>query len=293
MLAALKYAKFNSPIARRVLSLLYRENNDYRIPLGPLRGLRLHYDRTVNYHAILGLWDIEAYRFLERVLKDVNWMGPDRVIADLGANIGLFSLFASRRLAGKWGHVFAFEPAPYAASVLRKNLLLNSVGNVEIVEAACADKQGEIDFYLGHHHHTSSLLADWAANGGGPAPKIRVPAVTLDDFFFGETKRPAPDFIKMDIEGGGVLALGKMIQCVERKRPLLWIESHSPSEDRAISDLMLRTEYLAYRLQTRTGVTQPGATHPDPEGVWGTLLLYPSEFAALRRRLNPVAMKLS
>jgi len=283
VLSGLRYAKFNSSLARRVLSLLYRENADYRVPFGPLRGYRLHYDRAINFHSVLGLWDLEAYRFLKAVLEDAGWIGPDRIVADVGANIGIFTLWASRRLAGKRGKVFAFEPAPYALKVLKKNLALNSIERVEIIEAACADRSGEIDFFLGHHHHTSSLLADWAANGGDPAPRIRVPSATLDEFFSG---REAPDFIKMDIEGGGVLALTKVGACLERKRPLLWIESHSPKEDRAISGLMNQADYRAYRLQTRTAVRHPDSTHPDPDGVWGTLLLYPSEFSALRRRLS-------
>ncbi|MGH9172983.1 MAG: hypothetical protein ACRD1H_01430, partial [Vicinamibacterales bacterium] len=55
------------------------------------------------------------------------------------------------------------------------------------------------------------------------------------------------------------------------------IESHTPDEDRAISRLITAHDYCAYRFTNRRIVTHPSETHPDPEGVWGTLLLYPRE----------------
>ncbi len=249
-------------MARRVLALLYKEGEAYRIPFGPLKGLRLHYDRAINYHAVLGLWDLEAFDYLKDFVRE------GMVVADVGANIGLFSLWAARRGT----RVYAFEPAPYAVGILRKNLELNHIDSVEIAELACSDRKGEIDFFLGHHHHASSLLPGWASDGGPPTEKLIVPTETLDGFF---ADRGYPDFIKMDIEGGGVLALEGMEKCLTSKRPLVWIESHTPDEDSAISRLCLRHGYQAYRLQTRSLVENLRATHPDKTGVWGTLLLFP------------------
>lgn len=44
---------------------------------------------------------------------------PGSIVADLGANIGYFTLLAAR-LAGKDGHVYAFEPEPRNYSYLVK-----------------------------------------------------------------------------------------------------------------------------------------------------------------------------
>lgn len=67
-----------------------------------------------------------------------------RVIFDVGANFGAFALpFA--KLAPN-ARLFAFEPNPRTAVALRQNLVLNSVPNVVVVEAAVADQDGEMMF---------------------------------------------------------------------------------------------------------------------------------------------------
>jgi hypothetical protein len=57
----IRYAQFNSALLRKCLSYCFREGAPYRVRFGPIRGMRLYYDRSVNFHAILGLWDVEEY----------------------------------------------------------------------------------------------------------------------------------------------------------------------------------------------------------------------------------------
>ena len=109
------------------------------------------------------------------------------------------------------------------------------------------------------------------------AEKIAVPTVTLDDFIYGAAAHRPPDFIKMDIEGGGTFALPGCAHCLQEQRPLLLIESHTPGEDRAISQVLLTFNYQAFRLNDWRWVLQRAETHPHPQGVWGTLLVCPIE----------------
>src|SRR5690348_15820744 len=87
---------------------------------------------------------------------------------------------------------------------------------------ACADKTGTMDFFIGFHHHSSSLDAEWARGEMDAAERVTVPATTLDDFFLQE-KRAAPDLIKIDIEGGGTAALPGAKKCFAEKRPVVLI----------------------------------------------------------------------
>jgi hypothetical protein len=112
-----------------------------------------------------------------------------------------------------------------------------------------------------------------------------VEGITLDDYFFGDVPRPSPNLIKMDIEGGGVEALPGCERCIRAKRPVILIESHTPQEDRAISDVILGHGYCAYRMNEGKWVEAPGEVHPDPRGVWGTLLLFPAESEERFRQL--------
>ena len=182
--------------------------------------------------------------------------------------------------AASAGKVFAFEPNASVLQILRTNLDLNHVDNAVVVEAACGDSTGTTDFYVAAHHHSSSLHADWA-NSDGPAQKTTVVVTTLDAFFNHETGRHPPAFIKIDIEGGGTHALPGARRLFAENRPFCLIEFHTPEEDRAISNLLRNFDYRGYRLNDHRWVLNPENTHPDPHGVWGTLVLAPADTTRL------------
>lgn len=267
----------SSRLARAALALWYRPGRAYRVPFGPLRGARLHYDRAMTYRAMLGLHDA-AILGVVRDLLAARSRRRDRgplTVCDVGANVGYYSLGLSRWV-GPEGRVVAFEPCATARALLRTNLALNGCANVEVIAAACCDREGPVTFFEGIRHDQSSLDAGWALGQGGTAAGQVVPGLSLDGFF-ASRPGPGPDFIKVDIEGGGVLALPGAARCAREARPTWLIESHTPAEDRAIGELAFRQRYAAFRLADHCWVRDLDQTYPDPHGVWGTLLLCPVE----------------
>jgi FkbM family methyltransferase len=272
-LADLSDFKFNSSVARALLSNVYREGNVYKIPFGPLRGSRLVYRKAVNFHTILGLWDTDVFRFLHTLTMKSNVIDRHSLVADVGANLGFYSLWFAQRFRS----VLAFEPAPEAVALLRSNLAANEAHNVTLVEAACGSHDGTLEFFVAGHHHRSSIHESWAMGADDARPtKITVPVVALDSYC-SKQARDFPDLIKMDIEGGGTAALPGAAKCFEMKRPFLLIESHTPDEDAAISSVLTGNDYEAYRFDTRTWVDRRDETHPNPGGVWGTMFACPAE----------------
>ena len=178
----IRYARFHAGLGRHILGLLYRPGKPCRVCFGPLRGLRLQYDRSINFHAILGLWETEVFDVLHRVFVRSSLLAKDCTVADVGSNIGYYSMWFSK-VAATAGHVYAFEPNPEVARFLRRNMELNGVDNVELVDSACGDHVGTTEFFLASHHHCSSLHADWAGVKEGEARTITVPMTTLDAFF--------------------------------------------------------------------------------------------------------------
>lgn len=269
----IRYLRFNSAVARRALQLVYAPDYPHRVLFGPLRGLLLHYDRSVNFHVILGLWDNEIFRTLNKILIKGGLLPQDCVVADVGSNIGYYTLWFSQ-VALDNGRVYAFEPNPDILPVLECNLKLNRANNARLVRSACGDRDGSIDFFVAKHHHCSSLDAAWAGEGSN---KITAQLTKLDTFFAPGSGRRPPAFIKMDIEGGGTFALPGCYRIFRDTRPYLLIESHTPAEDRAISRVLCDFGYRAYRLTDRAWVQRPDEIHPQKDGVWGTLLLIPAE----------------
>jgi FkbM family methyltransferase len=275
-LTDIRYARFNSSLARHLLGLFYRPGRVYRLRFGPLRGLRMRYHPSVGFHAILGFLDAETFDLLDKVFVRSNLLAKGASVADVGGNIGYYTMWLCT-VAVTQGRVYSFEPSVDAVKFLRDNLKLNRITNADIVESACGDRVGTADFFLSSDHHSSSLHAQ--AN----ARRMTVPITTLDAFFAPETARRAPSFIKFDIEGGGTYALSGCRRIFGESRPFILIESHTPDEDKAISNVLRDFGYLGYRLNDKRWVENPHATHPDKDGVWGTLLLIPSE------RCEPVA----
>lgn len=286
LLEKIRYAKFNSYILRQCLSCWYKEGRDYRIPFGPLRGLKMHYDRTINYHAILGLWEKENFAVLSKVFVKSGLFGSAMTAYDVGADIGTYSLWCARTIS-RDGMVYAFEPSPQILPTLKKNIELNGFSNIGVIERACADRAGSAEFLVGAHHHTSGLHLSPHESASERTRMISVTTTTLDEFFCGSEPHQAPDIIKMDIEGGGVLALKGCAKSIDARRPFFIIESHDPGEDAAISAIVTSHEYDAFRITDHAWVKRSEATYPDPEGIWGSLLLCPHErFAQVARILD-------
>jgi FkbM family methyltransferase len=150
-----------------------------------------------------------------RVVK--SRLEPGDVFIDIGANIGYFSLLASR-LVGAAGRVIAFEPVPQTREELLTNVRLNRAGNVTVRNEAVADSAGEARFFVGpaDHRGISSLRSLDDASGVLSVRKAR-----LDDLVPAEVN---VGLIKMDVEGAEYLALQGMQERLRRDHPDLVIE---------------------------------------------------------------------
>lgn len=72
-------------------------------------------------------------------------VGPGDTVIDIGANIGTFSLKASK-LVGNSGKVVSFEAHPNTAAILERNVALNDSNNIIVIRAAVGERNGEVFF---------------------------------------------------------------------------------------------------------------------------------------------------
>jgi len=264
---------FNSALIRWGLSKYYKPGHFYTIPFGALSGIKIWYDRSINYHAMLGVWERSNFAALKYVLSKLLKDRKNIQVFDIGANIGLYSLFLAKY--SKSIDVTAFEPVADTVELLRKNLQANHFDRIKVVQMAAADLDGDVTFYIGHHHK-SSLEKDWTSDRGTSAVReIRISSIKLDTFVDRSTE--SPDFIKIDVEGGGGKVLQGASHLLETKRPVILIESHAAYEDRAIINMLKDHHYKAYRIDDGRWVKNSTNDYRDSQGVWGTMLLFPRE----------------
>jgi FkbM family methyltransferase len=174
---------------------------------GGLRGRRWIVGSAIH-RCWLGFYEFEKQKWIAREVR------PSRIFWDVGANVGFYSLLASK-LVGT-GKVFAFEPAPRNLSYLRKHLELNRVSNVEVLATAVSDRNGASSFEI----EETGFMGHLSREG-----TITVPTATLDSMVE-EGRILPPDYVKMDIEGGEFLALRGSAHTFHRFRPILFLATH-------------------------------------------------------------------
>jgi FkbM family methyltransferase len=133
----------------------------------------------------LGLFEPAETRVVAEFLK------PGDTFIDVGAHIGWFTTIASRQV-GADGAIIACEPYPPNAAALKRNLALNNVRNVRLVEMALGSEPGELS--LGAATDSGSITAlDW-----GQGERTTAAMTTLDEV---AADVPAITLLKMDVEG--------------------------------------------------------------------------------------------
>lgn len=153
------------------------------------------------------------------------------VVVDLGANIGYFSLLASR-LTGSQGKVFSFEPEPKNYNYLKKNIELNNYNHAQPFQKAVSDKNGTTKLFICDYdtgHHTINKQDGIQAYSRGRIVKERsidIETVALDNFLKERTNRV--DVIKMDVEGAEMLALSGMDRVLKDNKDIKMIAEFFP-----------------------------------------------------------------
>jgi FkbM family methyltransferase len=141
-------------------------------------------------------------------------------IVEVGANIGLLTVPGGKATAAPYR---AVEPHPITASVLRRNLELNGLNHVSVVEAAAMPDatRGTVELVEPASDPFETSGAAAVAEAGGhrfPGRARRVQAVPIQDL------AGSADLIKLDVEGMELPLLGALKPLLLRRRPTMMIE---------------------------------------------------------------------
>lgn len=177
--------KCKNYLTKKILSdVLYRKFHPEHITLSID-------DKTAQFHT--GMANQE-YDFLsdfnhekQIIQKFINDLTTDDVVYDIGANVGLYSVFSGKILND--GQIIAIEPQPAAVPILYKNLLLNCK-DFKIFQIGASNRSG-----FGKIQVTPSSDADIDAKSG-----VNIPLNKISNLA-NSPSLPDPTVAKIDVEG--------------------------------------------------------------------------------------------
>ena len=183
---------------------------------------------------------------------------PGDSVWDVGANVGLFS-FAAAVAAGPHGRVLAVEPDTTLVRLLRRSARVNpDHAVVEVLPAAVADGLGVGRFHIARRNRSTNHLDGFGTTQTGGTRSIElVPTMTLDWL---ATSLPAPDVIKIDVEGAEMRVLAGASGLL-RTHPTIICEVAGANAV-ALQELLTSYGYTLYDGEELASRRVPSATAP-------------------------------
>lgn len=157
--------------------------------------IKINYRNDSDLSVIDEIFVDRMYRSTESIIP--NLRSP---ILDIGAHIGLFSIYASA--LNPQVKIIALEPEPENFKLMKENLKLNHCKNVTAVQHAVilSESEGRVErsprtttLYLNANSHNHSTFYK-------TTNPIDVPAITLENLIT-KNKLDKIGLLKMDIEG--------------------------------------------------------------------------------------------
>ncbi len=151
---------------------------------------------------------------------------PGMTVVDMGANVGFYTAQMSRRV-GPTGKVYAFEPDPFCAELLRERARRLRLTNVLVENFALGAQEGEATLFCSNRDRAENCTH--VLEPAVPVETIRVPVTSLDAYCRDHRIEPI-DALKMDVEGDEVSTLRGMRGIMTRRPPAWMFIEFSPAQ---------------------------------------------------------------
>ncbi|MEO1367643.1 MAG: FkbM family methyltransferase, partial [Acidobacteriota bacterium] len=141
-----------------------------------------------------------------------------------GANVGYYAAHFAR-LVGSAGQVICLEANPVCAYFLRANLIDLGLDQARILPAAALHVNGMTRFSVNYGNTNLGTAETSGFFHHKPGQEIAVGCFSLDHLI-ADFGLPAPDFLKIDVEGAELQVLEGMERTLQDHRPTFLLELH-------------------------------------------------------------------
>jgi len=264
--------------ARRALT---KEYFDYEVESG--MRLRLHFDSAIARDIYCHDHELAERALLRRFLR------PGDTFVDVGANLGLYSVLASR-LVGPDGLVFSFEPDPKVYARLLFNLEANDCSNVRTFQLALSSLDETRAMQISNAGFDAYNSFGTPVRGEGTFEAHDVACVRYDALTKVEPRMASASMIKVDVEGWESMVLHGAIEQLSRENaPLLQLEFNdqaAKSVGLPCKELYQWLNSLSYSVYTFDHKNVELAPHPLKEHYIYDNVFATKDIVSLRQRIG-------
>jgi len=139
-------------------------------------------------------------------------------IVDIGANVGLYSLYAKYLPNSQF---YSFEPFKFTYDLLNDNIKINNINNVKTYNIGLSDNKGKTILNVCLSHDGLSTMGENPLRFNDIHP-VEVEIDTLDNIFYNNNIKV--DFIKIDTEGYEYNILKGGEKTIKKYKPIIQLE---------------------------------------------------------------------
>ncbi|MBN8716010.1 FkbM family methyltransferase [Thermomonas sp.] len=172
-------------------------------------------------------WDMSLLNVARAMVRRGN------VVWDIGANLGLFARAAAFH-AGAEGFVLAVEADADAVALLRRTAVLVEPDHarIAVLPVAVADTCGVVQFDIAARARAANAIRGFGSTQTGGVRETRLlPSLPLDALL---SHFPAPDVVKIDVEGAEIGVLAGARRLLTACRPMVYCEVQDYTRRQAV-----------------------------------------------------------
>lgn len=165
---------------------------------------------------------------------------------DIGANVGYFSFFISKKI-GASGRITAVEPISLFADIWESNMKKSPFKNYKILRFALGDSEKNVKMgtplFNGVLHHGMTKVIENNEQSYHITSEV---AMKVPDELFKNIKKL--DFLKVDIEGYENIVFSNFLQTINKFRPIIQTELSGKENRERVVEMLSSIAYKPYIL---------------------------------------------
>ena len=179
------------------------------------RGIYINIGRDISMlpQIKLNIYEKAELDLLEKISFKAN-----TVFWDIGANVGLYSVIFAK--ANPTWKIYSFEPNTEVHEKFNKNVIFNSCKNIQLVPLALSDSKEKVSLRVNRNRPGTSSIH---SSIGKLVHRKIIECISGDELVL-SSKIPAPDLIKIDVEGHELKVLNGLKIIVSNYMPVIAIE---------------------------------------------------------------------